>query len=163
MSFCPTTTRYFLIGNSTRVMTSSHSIPSIKEQFILTSQAKKNLIIGGGIGVVLVVAGIYLAATSGSAHESEIAHNTVNALIGNGAKHAGEGHHNISWLTRVWANIWINAVYFTGISVTGMFVISYKYLAKEHPSRYCRKYSRIWTTGNWIFPRLYWCIWLVSS
>lgn len=111
-------------------MTSSHSMPSIEEQFIFTSQAKKNLIIGGGIGVVLVLAGIYLAANSGGAHESEIGHNTVNALTGQEVKYAVEGHHAVSWRTRIWANIWINAVYFTGISVTGMFVISYSYLAK---------------------------------
>lgn len=112
-------------------MTSPHFTPSVEEQFTFTSQAKKNLIIGGSVGIALVLAGIYLAASGAGGHEPGIAQNIVNTLTGHQAKHIPEEHQHISWLTRIWANIWINAVYFTGISVTGMFVISYSYLAKS--------------------------------
>lgn len=116
-------------------MASAHSIPSIEERFEFTSGAKRNLIIGGVIGAALVAYGLYLAANGGGGHEAEAAHGAVNAITGHAAAgHEAAGHateeHHVSWLTRVWANIWVNAVYFTGISVVGMFFISYNYLAQ---------------------------------
>jgi hypothetical protein len=115
-------------------MASAHSIPSIEERFEFTSGAKRNLIIGGAIGAALVIVGIYFAANGGGGHhEAEAAHGAVNAITGH-ASHEAAGHateeHHVSWLTRIWANLWINAVYFTGISVVGMFFISYNYLAQ---------------------------------
>ncbi len=80
--------------------------------------------------------GVYLAAQPGGHHEAEAAHGAVNAITGHAAaaSHEAAGHaveeHHVSWLTRIWANIWVNAVYFTGISVVGMFFISYNYLAQ---------------------------------
>jgi hypothetical protein len=101
-------------------MASAHSIPSIEERFEFTSGAKQKLLIGGAIGLALVIIGAFLLAT-GSGHEA----------AAHGAEHAeGAAEHGGSWMTRIWANIWLNAVYFTGISVIGMFFMSYNYLAE---------------------------------
>lgn len=117
-------------------MASAHSIPSIEERFEFTSGAKRNLMIGGAIGVALVLAGAYLAANGGgheAAHGAEHALAGGHAAAGHEAGHevaAAAGHHGPTWLTRIYANLWVNAVYFTGISVVGMFFISYNYLAQ---------------------------------
>lgn len=101
-------------------MASVHSIPSVEEQFIFTAGAKQKLLIGGAVGLVLVIVGAFLLAT-GSGHGEAAA----------GAEHAeGAAEHASSWMTRIWANIWVNSVYFTGIAVIGMFFMSYNYLAE---------------------------------
>lgn len=108
-------------------MASVHAIPSIEERFEFTSGAKKKLLIGGALGLALVLVGAYLLA-SGSGHEAAHgAHEAGHAAAAGGHEEAG---HAANWTTRLWANIWVNAVYFTGISVVGMFFISYNYLAQ---------------------------------
>ena len=118
-------------------MASAHSIPSIEERFEFTPGAKRNLLIGGAIGVALVLAGAYLAANGsheaahGADHAaSALGHPTPENAARIHHEVASTGHHAVSWLGRLWANIWVNAVYFTGISVVGMFFISYNYLAQ---------------------------------
>jgi hypothetical protein len=120
-------------------MASAHSIPSIEERFEFTSGAKRNLLIGGGVGLALVALGAYLAATGGgheaAAHGAEHAANAIGHATAEHAANgheaaAAEGHHAKSWVARIWANLWVNGVYFTGISVVGMFFISYNYLAQ---------------------------------
>ncbi|MCE7062815.1 quinol:cytochrome C oxidoreductase [Dyadobacter sp. CY343] len=122
-------------------MASAHSIPSIEERFEFTSEAKRNLLIGGGVGLALVALGAYLAATGGgheaAARGAEQAAAAVghagaeHGAAGHGAAAAAEGgHHAKSWVARIWANLWVNGVYFTGMSVVGMFFISYNYLAQ---------------------------------
>ncbi|QRR03142.1 quinol:cytochrome C oxidoreductase [Dyadobacter sandarakinus] len=118
-------------------MASAHSIPSIEERFEFTSGAKKSLLIGGGVGVALILLGAYLAAT-GSGHEVA-AHGAEHAAqaAGHAAAHGGGheaaaegGHHAKGLMARIWANLWVNGVYFTGMAVVGMFFLSYNYLAQ---------------------------------
>jgi hypothetical protein len=105
-------------------MASVHAIPSLDEQYDFTSESKRRLLIGGAIGVALVALGAYLGATGFGEH----AHEAVKG-VGESAGHEG-GEHGYSWTTRLWANLWLNGVYFTGISVVGMFFLSYNYLAQ---------------------------------
>ena len=116
-------------------MASAHSIPSIEERFEFTSGAKRNLLIGGSVGIALVLIGAYLAANGGGGHEVA-SHGAEAVTAGHaGMEHASAGHeavehHGSNWMARVWANLWVNGVYFTGISVVGMFFMSYNYLAQ---------------------------------
>ena len=119
-------------------MASAHSIPSIEERFEFTSGAKRNLMIGGAVSVALILVGAYLAANGGVGHEVA-AHGAEHAAAAGHAagEHAAAGHetaavahHAKSWTSRIWANLWVNGVYFTGISVVGMFFLSYNYLAQ---------------------------------
>lgn len=108
-------------------MASVHAIPSLDEQYEFTPESKRRLMIGIGVGVVLVAIGAYLLASGVGSHEThEVAH---GAAAAEGTEHTG-GHHEFKWTTRLWANIWLNAVYFAGVSVVGMFFISYNYLAQ---------------------------------
>lgn len=79
------------------------------------------LMIGGGL--LLLVLGIFMNLNLG--HEVVEA-GEHGAAAGHHA--AAGGHHEISWLNRLFANIWINNVWFTGISVIGIFWISLQYV-----------------------------------
>ncbi len=106
-------------------MASAHAIPSLDEQFEFTAESKRRLLIGMGVGVALVAIGAYLLASGVGGHEAhEVVHGT-GASEGHDA-----GHHAYKWTNRLWANVWLNAVYFAGASVIGMFFISYNYLAQ---------------------------------
>jgi len=101
-------------------MASAHVLPSLDEQFEFTGESKRRLLIGVGVGVALVAIGSYLLASGVGEHTHEVA---------GAGDAAGEGHH-YKWTTRLWANVWLNAIYFTGASVIGMFFMSYNYLAQ---------------------------------
>jgi hypothetical protein len=110
-------------------MASVHAIPSLDEQYEFTAESKRRLIIGGVIGVVLVAVGAFLLSQGVGEHTHEAAGHAHGATEGHEATGAA-AHHEYSWTTRLWANVWVNAVYFTGISVAGMFFLSYNYLAQ---------------------------------
>lgn len=102
-------------------MASAHVLPSLDEQFEFTGESKRRLLIGVGVGVALVAIGSYLLASGVGEHTNEVA---------GAGDAAGEGGHHYKWTTRLWANVWLNAIYFTGASVIGMFFMSYNYLAQ---------------------------------
>jgi len=106
-------------------MASIHSIPSVEEQYEFTAESKRRLTIGIIAGVVLVGIGAFLAAKGVGGHEHVEAANAHAHGAG-----PAEGEHHYKWTTRLWANVWVNAVYFTGAAVTGMFFMSYNYLAQ---------------------------------
>jgi hypothetical protein len=76
------------------------------------------LMIGGGL--VLLVLGIVLNLNMG--HEAG-AHGEHGAAAGHEA-----GHHAVTWVTRLFANLWLNNVWFTGISVIGAFFVALQYV-----------------------------------
>ena len=106
-------------------MASFHGTPSLDEQFEFTAESKRRLLIGFGAGVVLVAIGAFLQASGFGSHETlEVVHGG-QVSVGHEA-----GHHAYKWTNRLWANVWLNAIYFTGASVIGMFFISYNYLSQ---------------------------------
>src|SRR3982751_2477146 len=106
-------------------MASAHAIPSLDEEFEFTADSKRRLMIGIGAGVALVAIGAYLLASGAGSHETHAVAHTAGGHEAHGA-----GHHAYKWTNRLWANVWLNAIYFTGASVIGMFFISYNYLAQ---------------------------------
>ncbi|AKD57800.1 hypothetical protein [Spirosoma radiotolerans] len=106
-------------------MASAHAIPSLDEEFEFTADSKRRLMIGIGAGVALVAIGAYLLASGAGSHET---HAVAHSAGGHEAH--GAGHHAYKWTNRLWANVWLNAIYFTGAAVIGMFFISYNYLAQ---------------------------------
>jgi hypothetical protein len=123
-----------------------------EERFSFTSGAKKQLSIIGVIGIILLVIGTVFAMNSGG-HEEEghgeehsalAADQTLEATPGPlqdaVAEHDGdevdqheatEDHHETApWLKRLYANLWINNVYFTGLAIIGLFFIAIQYAAQ---------------------------------
>ncbi len=105
-------------------MASVHAIPSLEQEYEFTGESKRRLLIGIGAGVALVALGSFLLASGVGEHSTEVAHGSTHSA-------ASEAGHSYKWTTRLWANVWTNAVYFTGISVIGMFFMSYNYLAQS--------------------------------
>jgi hypothetical protein len=85
---------------------------NLDQKFDFTASVKKVLFILGGIGAVLLVLGIVFAALSG------------------GHGHGEEGGHAFHWTQRLYANLWINNVYFTGIAIIGVFFFAIQYAAQ---------------------------------
>lgn len=70
------------------------------------------------VGVVLLIAGIIFMAAGGGANHGE----------GHGEA-AAAGHEAASWSKRLFLNLWLNNVYFTGIALIGTFFVAVQYVA----------------------------------
>lgn len=125
-------------------------IASVDEQLVLSPKFKRNLFIALGLGFVLFSLGVLLAflgvgAEHGHGHEvghgSEVAvvdhveesHDTHGEKAEVGESSKGEVkeavHHGPTWITRVYAVLWQNSVFFTGLAVMGLFFVAVQYLA----------------------------------
>jgi hypothetical protein len=92
-----------------------HTPVNIDERYTFTPELRKRLFTAIGIGLLLFIAGILLLVFG--PHE---------AHGGEGA--AAEGH-SFHWTQRLWANLWLNNVFFTGIAVIGVFFVAFQYVA----------------------------------
>nr|WP_240676113.1 quinol:cytochrome C oxidoreductase [Botryobacter ruber] len=72
------------------------------------------------IGVILLIVGIIaMAAGWGGEHHAEEAHGEAAAVA----------HEAVTWSKRLFVNLWLNNVYFTGIALIGVFFIAVQYVA----------------------------------
>ncbi|MBW8049817.1 MAG: quinol:cytochrome C oxidoreductase [Cytophagales bacterium] len=85
----------------------------MEEKFEFTKKAKKSLMTMIGAGILLVILGIVLMNVGG-----------------HGEHEGGEAlNHVLHWSKRLWANLWLNNVWFTGIALIGVFFLSMQYVA----------------------------------
>jgi hypothetical protein len=84
---------------------------NLDQRFDFTAAIKKSIFTVGGIGAALLVLGIVLA-------------------IFGGADHGEAGAHDFHWYQRLFANLWINNVYFIGIGIIGVFFFAIQYAAQ---------------------------------
>lgn len=133
------------------------------ERFVFTAAEKKKLIIIGLVGVVLFVLGV-VALMVGSDHDaaSQGAESAGHAAE-TGGHGAESGQHTGSWITRVYANLWINNVYFAGVALIGIFFVAIQYVAQAGWSAGFKRIPLAF--GNWlpIAGILMIVIWLVAS
>ena len=125
----------------------SHFSPAnVEEHFEFSSEGKKRIIYGFIAGIVALIIGIYLLSkgesgghevaaagheAANAGHEANAAgHEAAGHLSGGAASHQPAAEEHYDWTNRIWANVWLNAVFFTGMSVIGMFFVSLQYLAK---------------------------------
>ncbi len=90
----------------------------VEEKFEFTSKAKKNLFITFGVGILLTILGI-LIMNMGGGHD---AHGAAEA-----ADHGGHAFH---WSKRLFADLWINNVFFVGLALIGVFFFAIQYAAQ---------------------------------
>ncbi len=110
-----------------------------EERYTFTAGAKKTLMIVGVIGLVVMVIGIVTSMSGGHHEEGEHAINQLTSQTdlvasleeaGDDHAEAGEHHGSAPWLKRVFANLWINNVYFTGLAIIGLFFVAIQYAAQ---------------------------------
>ncbi|MFP4093680.1 MAG: quinol:cytochrome C oxidoreductase [Cyclobacteriaceae bacterium] len=87
-----------------------------EERFDFNSSLKKKIFITGGIGLALLVIGCVVLALFSGGHGAEAAAH-------------GEGHE-FHWYQRLFSNLWINNVYFTGLGIIGLFFVAIQYAAQ---------------------------------
>jgi hypothetical protein len=86
---------------------------NLDQKFDFTAGLKKSILSVLVLGAVILTVGILMAALGGGHDEA----------------HA-EGGHAFHWYQRLYANLWINNVYFTGIAVIGVFFFAIQYAAQ---------------------------------
>lgn len=106
-----------------------HEIPSTEENFEFNPAHKSKLLLAIAIGVAMVALGAFLLHKGWSIGVWESAEGHGGAGPEHGGAH-GEGHHGATLISRIVGNIWMNSVYFLGISLIGAFFMSYNYVAK---------------------------------
>lgn len=87
---------------------------NLDQKFEFTSAIKKPIMTVLIIGAILLGIGI------------------VMAMLGGGHEEVGEaaGGHEFHWYERLYANLWINNVYFAGIAIIGVFFFAIQYAAQ---------------------------------
>jgi hypothetical protein len=112
----------------------SHFSPdSFEEYYEFSSESRKKWLIALVAGLVLFAVGCFLLANDhGTAAHAAAGHGADHAAAGGheAAGHAAGGHDEYNWKKRLFANLWMNSVLFTGIALVGMFFVSIQYLAK---------------------------------
>ncbi len=104
-----------------------------EEKFIFTAAAKKRLSIIAVAGIIILALGIILLMNnSGGDH-------------GQGAAEAGHGFH---WSKTVFANLWVNNVYFTGLSIIGVFFVAIQYVSQAGWSAAFKRVPE--SFGSWL-------------
>jgi len=86
---------------------------NLDQKFVLTAATKKSILSVLVFGAVLLGIGIVMAMFGG--HHEE------------GAEAVAHPFH---WYERLYANLWINNVYFTGIAIIGVFFFAIQYAAQ---------------------------------
>jgi hypothetical protein len=91
----------------------------IEERLTISKRTTNRFFLMIGLGLVLLIAGIFITMNSGGGHHGG----------GHEEAAAAGGHHAITWVNRLFANLWLNNVYFTGIAVIGLFFAAVQYVA----------------------------------
>ncbi len=123
------------------------------ERFEFTSKAKRNLAILIVVGIVLLLVGV-LSNMGGSGQHAE-EHASLQTTIAkdlvayNAEGAAGAEHHETAtWLKRLYANLWINNVFFAGLGIIGLFFIAIQYVSQ---AAWSTGFLRIPTAmANWL-------------
>lgn len=87
-----------------------------EERFIFTDALKKRLVIFAVAGLIAAIIGI-LGLIFFSHGEVHAADPTTE-------------EHGFHWSQRLWANLWINNVYFIGLSIIGVFFVALQYVSQ---------------------------------
>ena len=90
----------------------------LEERLNISGRTNNRIYMMIGLGLVLLILGIFLT-NSGGGHHGGGEHEAASAA----------GHHPITWENRLFANLWLNNVYFTGIAVIGLFFTAVQYVA----------------------------------
>jgi hypothetical protein len=95
---------------------------NLDEKYEFTPEAKKRVLTWLFVGVVLFAIGLAMIMMGGG-------HDAGHGAAGHGTEHGHGGGHAIGWTARFYAVLWHNSLFFTGISLIGVFFIAVQYVA----------------------------------
>ena len=102
-----------------------------EDKFTFESSVQRKLLIAIVVGLLIVAVGVVITVFGGHAHD-----------------HA-EADHHFHWLHRVWANLWLNNIYFLGISLTGVLFLALQYASQAGWSAYIKRIPEAF--GGWLY------------
>ena len=114
----------------------------MKDIFDFNIGIKKNLLYLFLGGLLLCLIGVYQLINSGHGHEesTEIVNNYISE----------DGHSEFQWYKRVYSNLWINIVYFLGISISAIFFVAIQYVSQAGWSAGILRVPL--AIGRWLLP-----------
>lgn len=128
------------------------------EKYIFTSGAKRNLAIILAVGILFLVGGIFMNMGEATHEDGGHAANEISeqllastnnvASTTEAGEAATEHHETATWLKRLYANLWINNMYFVGLGVIGIFFFALQYAASAHWSTGMLRVAM--AIGNWM-------------
>jgi hypothetical protein len=108
-----------------------HHEANLEEKFEFSAGAKKKIFTVLVIGIISFVIGLFLVMNGGGSHgshgELSNAKDALASLSGGESGHGGHGEYK--WTTRLFANLWINNIFFSGIALLGVFFVAIQYVA----------------------------------
>jgi hypothetical protein len=90
-----------------------------EERLIISRKTTNKFFLTIAIGVVLLIVGILFMVFGGGEHHGPVVEGAEAAVA----------HEPASWWKRLVINLWLNNVYFTGISLVGVFFVAVQYVA----------------------------------
>ncbi len=133
-------------------MAGHHHTPvvSLDEQYVFQPKTRSRALLTIGIGLLLLIIGCFMLRSGGgnehhgAEHATQAAggaqHGTGHAAQNTEGAHQGaaentvqpiaEGGHEFHWYTRLYANIWLNNIFFTGIAIIGVFFVAVQYASQ---------------------------------
>lgn len=126
-----------------------------EEKYEFKGSTKSKLIILAIVGIVLFTLGVFLAMKAGGHEEHEkasvgVVKNLVASADQTAAEPAEAEHHEETapWLKRIFASLWMNNVFFTGIGIIGLFFVAIYYAAQAGWSAHINRVPL--AIGHWI-------------
>ena len=116
----------------------------LEDKFSFTGKAKSKIFMLIGAGALLLSIGIFLlinashghghvekheAAAPTVEHVTEHHEHTAADRVAAAEEHATEHHGKPVWLKRIIKDLWMNNVFFLGISLIGVFFVAFNYVA----------------------------------
>ncbi len=133
-----------------------------EEKYVFKPETQRKIFMLGAVGLILFALGVFLAMRSGNehggGHEKKASTEITKSLTASVAPQegheehkaeAGEGHHGSpTWLKRIYASLWQNNVFFTGIAIIGLFFVAIQYAAQAGWSAPIKRIPL--AMGSWI-------------
>jgi hypothetical protein len=125
------------------------------EKYVFTSNAKRNLAIILAVGVLFLVGGIFMNMGDSSHQEEQHAANAISEqllastdVVQHEAVASEEHHETAPWLKRLYADLWINNMFFVGLGVIGVFFFAIQYVSQSYWSTGMLRVSM--AIGHWL-------------
>ncbi len=116
-----------------------------EEKYDFKPETKRKIIILGAVGLLLFVLGVFMTMRAGGGHEgghekhasTEISKNLTASVAPiiqeehqNHEANAESHQAHPTWLKRIYASLWQNNIFFTGIGIIGLFFIAIQYASQ---------------------------------
>ena len=101
---------------------------TIEKNFSFSLKIKKKILILFTLGIVLLCLGMIFSEKKGHRSSHVESNSKYSSLVEN---HDSEHSSYTGQLKRVWVNFWINNVFFTGLSLIGVFFIAIQYVSNS--------------------------------